>query len=1593
MSARYQLRVFVSSTFRDMHAEREQLVKHTFPQVHRLCEARGVVSAEVDLRWGIPQERVDEPAVLAACLQEIERCRPYFIGLLGERYGTVATLSDDLLTSQPWLAGQPDRSVTELEILHGVLNDPAAAERALFYFRDPAYIDRLPAGTNPADFRSENADAAARLASLKERIRRSGARVREDYCNVEQLGGWVEADLHELIDRDFPPDAHHDPVAGAHVQFAARRRRLWVGRQAELRRLDEILDGSPAALVTGAPGVGLSALLANWAAGWRQSNPATLVLEHYIGAHPGAASLDGCCRQLCLGLAAARGLPRPEVKVERDWPDLFVELLARAGAESPVLLVIDGADGLKGRGESAGAEWLPPELPPGVRMVASAGEGAVRAVAHRGYPVLHLVELATSERGELVQRYLAVSGKELSQERLQRIVAAPATGKPFYLTLLLEELRQHGEHSTLGDRLQGLLAAPDVLHLCGEVFRRCERDYDSAVPNFTARALGLLSVARTGLSDVEMCELLGGNERMPQRPWSELQLALEAMLVSHDGVISFAQDEPARIAKQLYADTPGRRLALSRQLADFFAARPDTPRTALELPWHLRQLEAWDELSSWLGRAGAFRMAWQLAPEEVCAAWEAVEEHSPRRAATACAAFPAELWPPAMNLLRQLGHWSDALTLARRAAELAHAEGDAARQLETLLTVGEIEAVAGSPYAADELFAQAEERAAATQQAHELLRALRGRAQALDRQAESADHMTRVELRRRGREIRDRALQVSDGAQDSQLRTEALVLWLENLYGHGRVTRDMVEIGGAFGRALMGAGRPSDPKGPAAARRFDAAFGHFSRTLDGRLQRLETEAITRLRHTRHRALALRADVAIATMEGDRAKTLAALEALRQHATARDDLDLLARVYEGFAAQHPGAEKLAWMERQADLLARSGRRADLVRNWMTQGNMLWRELGRPAEGLVLLRRAARERRALPSGRERRRLLIHRFLLEDRFRLPAVWLGGAVWILAIWQFCLWVAGWFGRLPLFGLIAYLFAGAFGMPAVIALLAESSAARKALLRKWTGRRASAKGATPPSRAEELAAAKLEPPRAPERAGPPHAAASSVDGAHPSKALPANTPVEVVPARKAMAGAADADDLRLPKALTAPFAGAASLGRSAVRTTRIAKRLGLNRFPARMAWFALAVPTGSALTLLYWNTTGCSSCLLLPLGLAGQVLVVGAVLGLLSPAMAPLLVRRTGRYASSGGSRIGFACLLALIRLKRRVLRHRPRRLAARRPAPRERSRADPAERSAEGNASVPSEDDLLEQARALSALGDAKKALGALDELTARLKTSTRADAKSKLLACMKAQLSLLPGAGETPRALSLARELDAMATEQGATGVRVVALAVQAAALHDRGDLAGALELHRQVEALCRELDDVKHLLLSILDQAEICTQQGNRAEALALYRRAETICRGTGDQKGLRSALGNQALLLRAEGDFAASLASHQQEEALCRELGDDKSLAASFNNQGLVYRKLGREAQALQLFRQSERLHDQAGNRRGMLTPLSNQASVLEAQGNLAGALDLYRRKEVICRELGDDRGASQARKSQERVLLDLDRGSQSPGEA
>lgn len=87
-------RVFVSSTFEDLKAERDALAApgSTFDHLANLCRSLDARFQPIDLRWGVREEAGHDQRTMEICLREVERCqrtgvKPNFVILLGNRYG------------------------------------------------------------------------------------------------------------------------------------------------------------------------------------------------------------------------------------------------------------------------------------------------------------------------------------------------------------------------------------------------------------------------------------------------------------------------------------------------------------------------------------------------------------------------------------------------------------------------------------------------------------------------------------------------------------------------------------------------------------------------------------------------------------------------------------------------------------------------------------------------------------------------------------------------------------------------------------------------------------------------------------------------------------------------------------------------------------------------------------------------------------------------------------------------------------------------------------------------------------------------------------------------------------------------------------------------------------------------------------------------------------------------------------------------------------------------------------------------------------------------------------------------------------------
>lgn len=645
-----EIRVFISSTFRDMMRERDLLVKRVFPALRRICAKRFVTFTEVDLRWGITEEQAAEGQVLPLCLAEIERSRPYFIGLLGERYGWIPDeIPAELVKDEPWLAEhlQGRKSVTELEILHGVLNDPAMHGHAYFYFRDPAYgLDpekypdvtederrELPERDIKAEIENLGPDEAARrtrerrdrLAALKQRIRGSGLPLVDPYADPKALAAIIEKQFSDLIDQLYPEGETPDPLTQERLMHEAHaKNKLFacIGRPAHLAVLTAFSDlsehGGKGLVVTGESGGGKTALLAAWAADWKKNHPVDFLFQHYFGATPDSSSPDGFLRRLLGELkvcfALAEDIPDDPEKLREAAP-LW---LAQTVGKGRILFVLDGLNQVRGSEPDQHLNFLPKFFPPHVTVVASALPGpALDALRERGWTEHDLPRASATEVDAMVGEYFRLLGRHVDtagnpiQTPLRRqLVAAPGCPNPLFLRTVLEELRQFGSFEELPARVASYLAATTPRELFLMVLRRWQEDFDGKdrqAPNFalTRRALTHLWAVREGLSEAEWLDLLGdGTDPLPRAFWTPLSLALEPHLSQRSGLFAFGHDFLRQAVEAEFLAEAAAQRAAHLAVADYFERhlqqREMTPRKAAEWPFQLHAAEAWDRLEACL---------------------------------------------------------------------------------------------------------------------------------------------------------------------------------------------------------------------------------------------------------------------------------------------------------------------------------------------------------------------------------------------------------------------------------------------------------------------------------------------------------------------------------------------------------------------------------------------------------------------------------------------------------------------------------------------------------------------------------------------------------------------------------------------------------------------------------------------------------------------------------------------------------------------------------------------------------------------------------------------------------------------------------
>jgi|GEM_PF-4098928 len=678
-----------------MQTERDHLVRIVFPELKERCRKKHVQLIDVDLRWGVTQADAEHGKALDICLDEIDTCRPYFLGLLGHRYGWIPpgqthsitaqeiyhgvlhanlpkqvvdlrkiieeklegkTLSNEqkncLVRCYTWEADKgkfllrEDIAPEDAEIIRSVFERYSIyqKDRSFFFFRTESLTRKL-ANTNTNDFFEQKQEDQGKLAALKNEIADARLPVFQ-YDNIETFGQHLLDTLWKRIEAevDQAPAEEKDWLkeqAEFHELFMADRTRRFVGRRGLLDRMHEFCDRNddPSLLViTGEPGCGKSALMARFTEEVMRIHPDWLIVPHFVGASPASTSLRQMLRRFCLHLSSTA-----EVSEDiKELLKLFPELLTKASEQRNLLIIIDAVSQLEQSDRAHLMHWLPQTLPANVRFVISTlpGEPRDALLRRRIKPQEETVAgLVAAEIRELVEAYLKEIHHEFPNPQIEdAFYRKVEQGNPLYILVALEELRVFGKFEELSSRINKL---PDnIPALFDQVLERIESDFN---PALVRDCMSYIACGRHGMTAEELQTLLKSHAprmdpnaeppKFPDMLWSRLYRSFSAYLFERSGVIDFFHGQMKEAAGKRYLQEESRgALATHLTLADYFKGLPRSARQIEEMPWQLQQGCAWDRLATLLGDLDFLRALNRSDKHAPQAYWAVIEMESQQRA-------------------------------------------------------------------------------------------------------------------------------------------------------------------------------------------------------------------------------------------------------------------------------------------------------------------------------------------------------------------------------------------------------------------------------------------------------------------------------------------------------------------------------------------------------------------------------------------------------------------------------------------------------------------------------------------------------------------------------------------------------------------------------------------------------------------------------------------------------------------------------------------------------------------------------------------------------------------------------------------------
>ena len=570
------IRIFISSTFEDMKEERDYLIEKTFPYLQSIAAKRDVTLIALDLRWGINEEQAKSGKVLEVCLNEIEHSHPFFIGLVGNRYGWVPTKEDtdnslSLICNYAVIEKEIDAglSITEIEFNHGALQRNEDEEIHAHF-----YVKNSPDSTQ----------CSSRQKEFRAKVKNNGKYPVNEYSTIGELSEQISKDILDLLDKLYPEGNEEDFLINERlVQNAFLRSRL-LGYVPDTRYYDA-LDGfveneASTLVITGARGSGKSSLAANWI-NYRKDNLGANIIYFFIGNGSSEGDYRYVTRYIQEAVAEIYDMAEDnEYSVDEEAdPDVRLkESLTSVYGKQKLVIVLDAVNQLNNDNNSKLLKWIPLHTP-NVKFIISTTPDDIsyQTLDSIAEHKIFIEPLNADAQRKIIYNYLSVYGKRngLTVEQVDEITEHSIAQSPLVLRTFLDELIVCGDYYRLTERIRYYFSSESVEDFFKCVIHRYEEDFGV---EFVRECLSAIVWSRAGMKEQELIDIL----QLKHRDWSFFQSAFRCHLISHQGLISFQHEYLSHAVKNLYItnETDSRAIIIS-----YFERQENSARKYTELSY------------------------------------------------------------------------------------------------------------------------------------------------------------------------------------------------------------------------------------------------------------------------------------------------------------------------------------------------------------------------------------------------------------------------------------------------------------------------------------------------------------------------------------------------------------------------------------------------------------------------------------------------------------------------------------------------------------------------------------------------------------------------------------------------------------------------------------------------------------------------------------------------------------------------------------------------------------------------------------------------------------------------------------------------